>query len=686
VLSAASVAAGAQTDAPQATPGGQAQQAPEVVPSTSVAGENAAAEAGAGTATAAVRAHTIEPVAGKHQRREAESAYLSGARKLGHDDLNAAEREFQRALKLDPANENYAIAISVTRQHRLSELVQQASKARLAGDQGKADTLLAEARAIDPHDPLVVEHDGPFVISSASRPAAVAVGQTQGNSAGSTPTAAIGDRTLLADAAADEPWKPEAPNLAGAIHVRPSSEIKDFHLRGTSPEVLRDVAAAYGIRAIIDNTVEPKSLRFDLEGVNYQQAMAVLTTMAHVFSVPIDETSALFARDDATDRQRLERQLEETISLPGSTSDQLNDLVNVMRNIFDVKQATIQGGSGTIVVRAPEDVLRPMNRMLQDLTDANGEVMVEVKLYEVSTTRMTNAGASIPNGAGIYNVDAAAASLVSANQALVQQAIAQGLISATASNLVIAGALIESGLVSSSLLSTTIGVFGKGVTQTGITETGSLGFNLGQNSTDTRALDDVQLRVADRQAATFRLGTRYPIVSSTYTTGLSTASSSLGNASVNGVSLASLLQQFAGGSSATIPQVTYEDLGVTLKATPRIERSGRVNMLLDLKIEALSGSSANGNPVLENRQFSSDLTVADGESVMLASSITRSETAAMSGLPGLSELPGFQMPIDDNTEKDTNQLVVLVTPHLVRRRSDWLAGPRVPVPPSRSAN
>jgi type II secretory pathway component GspD/PulD (secretin) len=633
----------------------------------------------------AVSGRVVESAPDKRHVREAEAAYMAGAKKLERDDLNAAEKEFQRALKLDPENQNYAIAISVTRQHRLTELVQQSSKARQAGDQGKAETLLAEARAIDPQDPLVVEHDGPFPASNASASrAATAAGQAPGNQSGD---AAIADRNLmLTGSEADEPWKEPTPNIAGAIHLTPTTEVKDFHLHGSSPEVLRDVTAAYGIRAIVDNTVEPKDLHFDLEQVNYQQAMAILMTMAHAFAVPIDETSVLFARDSSDNRQRLERQLEETIPLPGLTTEQLNDLVNVMRNVFDVKQVTIQTGSGTIVVRAPEDVLQPMNRTLRDLIDANGEVMVEVKLYEVSTTRMTNAGANIPNQAGIYNVDAAAASLVSANQSLVQQAIAQGLISATASNLEIAGALIASGLVKSTLLSTTIGVFGKGVTQTGITETGSIGFNLGQNSTDTRALDDVQLRVGDRQPATFRLGTRYPIVSSTYTTGLSTAGSALGNAAIGGVSIASLLQQYAGGSSATIPQVTYEDLGVTLKATPRIQRTGRIDMLLDLKIEALAGGSANGNPVLENRQFSSDLTVADGESVLMASSVSRNETAAMSGIPGLSELPGFQMPIEDNTERDTSQLVVVVTPHLVRRRSQSLTGPRVLVVRTQSVN
>ena len=196
----------------------------------------------------------------------------------------------------------------------------------------------------------------------------------------------------------------------------------------------------------------------------------------------------------------------------------------------------------------------------------------------------------------------------------------------------------------------------------------------------------MQLRVGDRQAATFRLGTKYPIVTSTYTSGLSTAGSALGNATINGVPVSNLLQQFAGGSSATIPQVTYEDLGVTLQATPRIQRTGRIDMLLDLKIEALAGGSASGNPVLENREFKSDLTVGDGESVLMASSVSRNEAAAMSGLPGLSELPGFQMPVEENVERDSSQLVVVVTPHLVKQKLQPLAGPRSPVVRTQSVN
>ena len=112
--------------------------------------------------------------------------------------------------------------------------------------------------------------------------------------------------------------------------------------------------------------------------------------------------------------------------------------------------------------------------------------------------------------------------------------------------------------------------------------------------------------------------------------------------------MAFLLSQYAGGTSATIPQVTYEDLGVTLKATPIIRRSGRIKLTLDLKIESLAGGTSDGNPILNSRQFASDLTVQDGDSALMVSNVSEAETAAFTGIPGLSELPGFQMPIAAN--------------------------------------
>jgi Flp pilus assembly secretin CpaC len=407
--------------------------------------------------------------------------------------------------------------------------------------------------------------------------------------------------------------------------------------------------------------------------------MNSLMDMGHVFVVPMDETSVIVAKDVPANRARLERQLEEIINVPGSTTEQLNELANIIRNIFDVRQATVQATSGSILVRAPEDVLLAVNQTITGLTDSSSEVMVEVKVYEVSTTRSINVGATIPSQFTVFNVTQEANSIVNSNQALVQQAIAQGYITSTTSNLDIALALIGLGLVKSSLASNLIGVFGGGIWKTGISASTQTTLNLGLNSTDSRALDDVQIRVGDRQQAIFREGTRYPITTSTYSTGISTAASALSNASINGVSVASLLSQFAGGTTATIPQVSYEDLGITLKATPVIQKTGRINLLLDLKIEALGSGSANGIPVLASRQFASNLTLMDGESAMMVSAVSKTETAAMTGIPGLSELPGFQTPTEKTTERDSSQLVVIVTPHVVRKRTEELIGPRIAV-------
>ena len=639
--------------------------------------QTAQPQAPGSTAAAGVAAaHTAEPKPTKRQSREAEGAYFAGAKKLERDQLDGAERDFQHALKLDPENRNYAVAISVVRQHKLTELVQQATKARQAGDAHKADTLMAEARTMDPQSPIVLEHADAMAGPQSGSPGA---GNPTGlNPASGAALASLSDRAQMpvpVDVA--EPWRIEAPALAGAIHISPSKEVKSFSLRGVAADVVRDVAKAYGIRAVVDDSVERKELRFDIENMNYAQAMGALMTMAHAFAVPLDETTILVARDDAANRGRLEPMLQETIYLPGSTTEQINDVANVIRNIFDVKQAIVQTTQGNIVVRAPEAVLTPMNVLLQGLMDPGGEVLVEVKMYEMDTTNSTNVGTTLPTQFTIFNVDAAATSIVNQNQSLVQQAIAQGYISANASNLQIALALIGSGLVQSNLASNIIGVFGGGTLQTGISASSNLTVNLSHSFTDTRTLDDVQMRIGDRQEATFREGTKYPIITSTYSTGISTPASALSNASINGVSVASLLSQFSGGTSTTIPQVTYEDLGITLKATPSIQKTGRINLKLDMKIEALSGNTSDGNPILESRQFASNLGLMDGESAMLVSSVTKSETVAMNGIPGLSELPGFQMPTQDNSEKDTTQLVVVVTPHIVRKRSNQILSPRI---------
>ena len=103
-------------------------------------------------------------------------------------------------------------------------------------------------------------------------------------------------------------------------------------------------------------------------------------------------------------------------------------------------------------------------------------------------------------------------------------------------------------------------------------------------------------------------------------------------------------------------------------------------MKIELKIEALTGGAINNIPILNSQQFASDVTVDDGDTALMVSSLTQSESASLSGYPGLGELPGFQTATADKTTDDRlKQLVLLITPHVTRRRSNPTAGPRIAI-------
>jgi general secretion pathway protein D len=593
----------------------------------------------------------VQPTPATPSRRDAQAAdnaYLAGAGLVVKRDLAGAENQFRKAVKLDPANRDYALALALTHQQHVTELVQAAGKARLLGQHEKAETLLAEAVLLDPQSSLVNQHRDPGLPPKAFHPEI-------------------------------EPWIHDAPALAGPITLRPKPIAQSFHLKSDEQDVVRQVLAGYGVRAEFDESVTRENLRFDMDNAPYDRTVPILLNMTHLFAVPLDSTSVIIAKDTAENRQRLERQLQETIYIPGMTNEEMDELGNVVRNVFDVKQLTVEKSAGSLVLRAPQDTMTYINLTLADLIDGGSQVMIELKLYSVNKTNQRNIGAQVPQQIGIYSVASAAGNIVSSNQSLVTQAIAQGLIPAGSSNITIALALIASGLVQSALLTSTVGFFGGGLTQTGVTTNQNLAFNLALTSSDTRALDDIQVRVGNGQTATFRVGERYPITTATYSSGLTGSASALSNVSINGVSAASLLNS-ASATTATIPEIQYEDLGLTLKATPTVQKSGAIKMHVDLKIESLTGGSLDNIPLLNSQQFTSDVTVDDGETALMASSLNKSETAAISGLPGLGELPGFQTALSDTTTMlNTSSLILLITPHVTRRRSNISAGPRIAI-------
>jgi general secretion pathway protein D len=342
----------------------------------------------------------------------------------------------------------------------------------------------------------------------------------------------------------------------------------------------------------------------------------------------------------------------------------LTDVGNLAKNIFDAQQSVVEQSEGSLTIRAPEKTLDAFNSTVREILDGHNQVLLEVRVLQVAHASERNTGIQPPQSISAFNVYAEEQSILNANQSLVQQIISSGLAS-PGDTLAILGILLASGQVSSSLFSNGIALFGGGITQSALSP-GPVSFNLNVNSSDSRELDNMQLRLGDGEAGTVRSGTRYPIQTSSF----SSLSANIPNipgltGAGTSSSLSSLLSSL-GSSIPNVPQVQYQDLGMTLKTTPSVMRNNEVALVVDLKIDALGGTFINGNPVLNTRSYSGVLTVKQGEAVVLISDMDKQESNAISGTPGISEIPGLNNITAVNNQKSYASLVIVITPHVIR--------------------
>jgi type II secretory pathway component GspD/PulD (secretin) len=474
---------------------------------------------------------------------------------------------------------------------------------------------------------------------------------------------------LASAVVAGEPaFRSEDVALAAPIQLKPKPGVLSFHIRGGERNIVSQVLQAYGIQPTVDDSVGSQPIRYDVDDVDFATAERTLGLASGTFFVPLDPQRVLIAKDTKTNHDKFEREAVETIYLPGMAPAQLTEIVTTAKNVFALRTASADTMQSALTVRGAPDDLNALNTTLKTLLDGRSELLLDVRMYEIERTKAVNLGVILPNQTTLFNVYSEARNILNSNSSLVQEIISSGL-AAPGDWEAILAILIASGQLSNTILTQPFGVFGGGLTMTGVVYQGGA-MNMQLNSSDVRALDQMQLRVLDREESTIKAGERYPIETSSYSSlsaaplsipGISNAglSSTLQNLGVN-------LSQLQSAASLQIPQVQYEDIGLTLKVTPSIEGTNRVFMKFDLTLSSLAGSSINSLPVLNNREYTANTTVGIGETALLVSSLTRQESDAITGIPGVSELPGFQSTTNKNSNLDIGELAIVITPHLIR--------------------
>lgn len=566
-------------------------------------------------------------------KRRAVKLFLDASKLFEKEKFEEAMQSYEQAAKLDPSNANYALAADLARSHAVTALIQAAAKDRFRRDREAERAALTRAFELDPKNIQVAEHLHELSDDTAQGPST-------------------------------SRYEQAANTVAEAVPFDYPTGVHSFHFRTLQTRIIQDVFKAYGLDATINDSIRPAVLRLDLDDANFDQAMEVLGLVTHSFYVPLDAHRVLVALDTKANRDQFEHLDLETVYLPGLTANELSDMSNLAKNIFDAQQSAADPSAGTLTIHASEKSLNAFNSTVRELLDGRSQVLLQVQMFQLAHTTNLNTGIKPPQSVSAFNVYTEEQSILNANQSLVQQIISSGL-AAPGDTLAILGILLASGQVSSSLFSNGVALFGGGLTQSALAPGGAT-FNLNLNSSDSRELDDMQLHLGDGDAATLRSGTRYPIQTSSFS-GLSGSIPSIPGLTGAGTSgsLSSLISSLS-GSVPNIPQVEYQDLGMTLKTTANVMRNAEVALTLDLKIVALSGIFINSNPVLDNQAYSGVVTLKQGEGVVLLSDLSKQESTAISGVPGLSEIPGLNNITESNPQKSVATLLIVITPHVIR--------------------
>jgi len=123
------------------------------------------------------------------------------------------------------------------------------------------------------------------------------------------------------------------------------------------------------------------------------------------------------------------------------------------------------------------------------------------------------------------------------------------------------------------------------------------------------------------------------------------------------------------GTAAGVPfpGVEYLDIGLKVKATPRIHPNDDVSLQLAFDISSLAGQNFNTIPVISNQAVEQTVRLKQNETAVLAGFLQEQVTNAITGTPGIVGVPGIEwLGQNQNLQDQDSELLILVTPRMVR--------------------
>jgi general secretion pathway protein D len=524
-------------------------------------------------------------------------------------DYDTALADYQRALRNDPSNVEYKLRAL---QMRFEDGQYHLEQGRSDLNSGQLQMALAEfqrAATVDPSN------------AAAAQEVNKTLEMIQARSAASTPKP-VGATTPSVD----------SELLAAPPELKPlSREPINFRATEDARTVFETIGKLAGLSVLFDPDFISRRISVELPGVTLEQALDAVSLESKAFWKPLTSTVIFVAPDNPQKRRDLEDEEVRTFYLANSLTPQdLTEVVTGLRQLLDLRRVTQVNADNAIVVRDTPDKLILAAKIIHDMDQARPEVLIHFQVLSASVNHLRDLGVLPGQSATI------AFTPLTSNQP-------NGGSSSSSSS-------TPSQITLGNLKNISLNDYS--ATLPGATANAILTDN------QTHIIQDPEIRVTDGEKASLKIGERVPVATGSFQAGV-------------GVGV-------GGGAGVVNPlvntQFTYLDVGVNIDVTPRVHPDGDVSLTLSLDVSSVTGESTIGGiqqPIIGQNKIGPDqIRLKPGEVSILGGLFQTTNSKNQNGIPGLAKLPFFRYLFsDNNTQVQTNDILVVITPHVLRMPS-----------------
>jgi general secretion pathway protein D len=537
---------------------------------------------------------------------KAKDLYAKGQDAEARQQYEAAYGFFRQAYNLKPKDLRYRAAFERIRFEAAATIVHNGQKLR---DDGKLEEAVAEfqkALAIDPS----------LFIAKQELNRTVKIINDQRN----PPPQAAGPPVGL---------ERKVHDAAGPVELAPISNVPiTVKMLATKSDVVyRTVGQLAGVNVLFDPDYTPRVINVDLNGVTLEEALEITAFESKTFWRPVTQNTIFVAQDNPAKRKELEQSVLKTFYLTNlSAPTELQDVVNAIRSVLDVQRVQQLLSQNAVVVRGTPDQITLAQKLVEDLDKAHPEVIVDIAVMQVSKDRSRTLGLSPPTSATVT----------------LQNNL--NTTTPTTTGTTSTGTTTTSGSTTGLNLNT-LGNLNATDFQVTIP---SANLSAVMSNSDTKLLQNPQIRALDGQKASLKIGDRIPIATGSFQPG------------IGGVGINPLVNT----------QFQYTDVGVNIDITPHVHANGEITLKILMDVSAVTGQSNIGGisqPIIGQRKIEHEIRLKDGEANLLGGIMEDQQTKSLSGIPGLAQIPILKYLFGQTTQDHSeNEIIFAIVPHIIR--------------------